>query len=217
MDPLNKKERTEAVLKMLLFFVLAVIIAAIPMYYSFRMPGIEAEWNSEQYDDMVKKLKDNETFEREFLRKTDSAIALFTAYQNEEDDVARDKIQLRYSNATNQMEDYLQQIEEDTVKADLYDNIIYTFNNLFSAWNEKVELEKEMNQTQSKQQELKEQISEHSQKIEEEEAKSLQEKEIDLIQKALDKHNGSKRLAAKELGTTERKLRKRMKELGMID
>lgn len=217
MDPLNKQERTQAVLKMLLFFVLAVIIVAIPMYYAFRMPELEAEWNSEQYDDVVKKLAENETFEREFLRKTDSAIALFTAYQNEEDDVARDKIQLRYSNATNQMEDYLQQIEEDSVRADLYDNIVYTFNNLFSAWNEKVELEKEMNKSQSRQQELKEKITEHSQKIEEEESKSFQQKEIELINDALQKHNGSKRLAAKELGTTERKLRKRMKELGMID
>ena len=45
----------------------------------------------------------------------------------------------------------------------------------------------------------------------------MQEKEVDLIQKALAKHNGSKRLAAQDLGTTERKLRKRMKELGMID
>ncbi|MDX8340118.1 helix-turn-helix domain-containing protein [Draconibacterium sp. IB214405] len=217
MDPLNKQERTQAVLKMLLFFVLAVIIVAIPMYYAFRMPELESEWNSEQYEDALKKLAENETFEREFLRKTDSAIALFTAFQIEEDEVARDKIQLRYSNATNQMEDYLQKIEEDSVRADLYDNIIYTFNNLFSAWNEKVELEKEMNKSQSKQQELKEKITEHSQKIEEEEAKSLQEKEIDLIQKALDKYNGSKRLAAQDLGTTERKLRKRMKELGMID
>jgi transcriptional regulator with GAF, ATPase, and Fis domain len=36
-----------------------------------------------------------------------------------------------------------------------------------------------------------------------------------LIKKALEKHNGDKKYAAKELGTTERKLRKRMKELGI--
>ncbi|WP_347841568.1 helix-turn-helix domain-containing protein [uncultured Draconibacterium sp.] len=221
MEALNKQERTEAVLKMLLFFVLAIIIVAIPMYYLFRLPEIEAEWNKEQYDDVLKKLADSERFEQQFLQKTDSAIALFTAYQKEEDEVARDKIQLRYSNATNQMEDYLQQIEQDSVRADLYDNIIYTFNNLFSAWNAKVEVEQqlaeELHQSKNKQQELRGIISEHSQKIEEEESKSFQEKEIELIADALQKHGGSKRLAAKELGTTERKLRKRMKELGMID
>ncbi|WP_297086286.1 helix-turn-helix domain-containing protein [uncultured Draconibacterium sp.] len=221
MEALNKQERTEAVLKMLLFFVLAIIIVAIPMYYLFRLPEIEAEWNKEQYDDVLKKLADSERFEQQFLQKTDSAIALFTAYQKEEDEVARDKIQLRYSNATNQMEDYLQQIEQDSVRADLYDNIIYTFNNLFSAWNAKVEVEQQLaevlHQSKNKQQELRGIISEHSQKIEEEESKSFQEKEIELIADALQKHGGSKRLAAKELGTTERKLRKRMKELGMID
>ncbi len=221
MDPLNKQERTAATIKMLIFFILAVIIVAIPMYFAFQLPEKEEQWNKEQYEDVLNQLKYNQQFEREFLQKTDSAIALFSAYQKEEDEVVRDKIQLRYSNATNQMEDYLQRIEQDTVKVDLYDNIIFTFNNLFGAWNMKNELEAQLEeclqQSQSKQKELKGIISEHTEKVEAEASKSLQEKEIDLIQKALTKHNGSKRLAAQELGTTERKLRKRMKELGMID
>lgn len=221
MDPLNKQERTEATIKMLLFFVLALIIVAIPMYYAFRMPDKEVQWNKAEYEELEKKLNNIEQFERDFLAKTDSAIALFNRYQNEEDQMTRDKIQLRYSNATNQMEDYLDRIGHDTLKVRLFDNVIYTYNNLFSAWSEKTKIESQLldclQQSQSKQQELKGIITEHSQKVEEEEAKSFQQKEIDLIQKALDKHNGSKRQAAKELGTTERKLRKRMKELGMID
>ncbi len=163
MDALNKQERTAATIKMLVFFILAVIIVAIPMYFAFRLPEKEAEWNKEQYEDVLNQLKNNKQFERDFLQKTDSAIALFSAYQKEEDEVARDKIQLRYSNATNQMEDYLQKIEADTVKADLYDNIIFTFNNLFGAWNMKNELEAEladcMQNSQSKQKELKSIIS----------------------------------------------------------
>jgi hypothetical protein len=39
MDPLNKKERTEAFIKMLLLFLLAVILVSIPMYYAFQMPA----------------------------------------------------------------------------------------------------------------------------------------------------------------------------------
>ncbi|NQU54765.1 MAG: hypothetical protein HQ522_19760 [Bacteroidetes bacterium] len=58
-------------------------------------------------------------------------------------------------------------------------------------------------------------ITKKTEIVTQENEKSIQEKEIDLIKKALDKHNGSKRLAAKELGTTERKLNKRMKELGI--
>lgn len=222
MDPLNKQERTEAIIKMLAFFLLAVIIVAIPMYYAFSLPEKEASWNKKEYDELVQQLKNSQQFERDFLQKTDSAIALFQTYQTEEDEVARDKIQLRYSNATNQMEDYLQRIAKDSVKVSLYDNVIFTYNNLFSAWNEKNDLQAEledcMNQSQSQKQELSKKegiISEKTEIVEKEEAKSIQQKEIDLIQKALDKHNGSKRLAAKELGYSERKLRKRMKELGI--
>ncbi|WP_346854007.1 helix-turn-helix domain-containing protein [uncultured Draconibacterium sp.] len=224
MDPLNKQERTEAVIKMLAFFLLAVIIVAIPMYYAFSLPEKEAEWNATEYNDLVKKLKDKEQFEKDFLQKTDSAIALFQAYQREEDEMARDKIQLRYSNATNQMEDYLERIANDSIRADLYDNVIFTYNNLFSAWNERNDLQDQLNecmeQSQSQKKELNKKseiLTEKTEFVEQERAKTIQEKEIDLINKALAKHNNSIRLAAKELGSTERKLRKRMKELGIID
>ena len=52
-------------------------------------------------------------------------------------------------------------------------------------------------------------------KVIKENEKTIREKEIDLINKVLNKHNGSIKSAAKELGTTERKLKKRMKELGI--
>lgn len=222
MDPLNKQERTEAVIKMLAFFLLAVIIVAIPMYYAFSIPEKEATWNKAEYETLVEKLRDSQQFERDFLQKTDSAIALFQSYQTEEDEVARDKIQLRYSNATNQMEDYLQRIVKDSVKVSLYDNVVFTYNNLFSAWKEKNDVQAQlddcMQQSSTQKQELSEKegiISEKTEIVEKEEAKSIQQKEIDLIKKALEKHNGSKRLASKELGISERKLRKRMKELGI--
>jgi transcriptional regulator with PAS, ATPase and Fis domain len=45
-----------------------------------------------------------------------------------------------------------------------------------------------------------------------EESLSLQEKEIDLIKKALEKHKGKRKLAAKELGISERTLYRKIKE-----
>jgi len=215
MDPLNKQERTEAVIKMLAFFLLAVIIVAIPMYYAFSLPEKEAVWNKTEHDELVKKLAEKEKSEREFLQKTDSAIALFNSYTLEEDEMARDKIQLRYSNATNQMEDYLQEISEDSVKVNLYDNVIFTYNNLFSVWNDKLELQAQLDDCMNQSTSQKKELTKKTEIVEQEEAKSIKQKEIDLVKKALEKHNGSKRLAAKELGTTERKLRKRMKELGI--
>lgn len=215
MDPLNKQERTEAVIKMLAFFLLAVIIVAIPMYYAFSLPEKEGAWNQTEYDELAMKLNKIESFEQEFLQKTDSAIALFQTYQLEEDEMVRDKLQLRYSNATNKMEDYLQQISDDTLMVDLYDNVIFTYNNLFSAWNERNELKAQLDDCMHNSQSQKKELSVKSEIVQQENAKSIQQKEIDLIRKALDKHNGSKRLAAKELGTTERKLKKRMKDLGI--
>ncbi len=45
-----------------------------------------------------------------------------------------------------------------------------------------------------------------------EESLSIQKKEIDLIKKALEKHNGRRKLAAKELGISERTLYRKIKE-----
>lgn len=45
-----------------------------------------------------------------------------------------------------------------------------------------------------------------------EESLSLQEKEIELIQKALKKHNGKRKLAAQDLGISERTLYRKIKE-----
>ncbi|HNT41784.1 MAG TPA: helix-turn-helix domain-containing protein, partial [Tenuifilaceae bacterium] len=45
-----------------------------------------------------------------------------------------------------------------------------------------------------------------------EESLSLEEKEVELIRKALDKHNGRRRQAASELGISERTLYRKIKE-----
>ena len=217
MDPLNKQERTEAFIKMLALFLLAVIIVAIPMYYAFQMPERENTLNQDKFNELVTQKEKTNKFEQQFLSKTDSAISLLNAYKNEEDELLRDKIQLRYSEVTNQLEDYLDELEEDTIKSQLFDNLVYTYNNLFSTVVEKNNLQAELDECLQTSQIKSREITKKEEIVAKEREKSIQEKEIDLIKKALNKHNGSKRLAAKELGTTERKLRKRMKELGMID
>ncbi len=49
----------------------------------------------------------------------------------------------------------------------------------------------------------------------EEESLSLQEKERELIEKALNKHNGKRKLAAKELGISERTLYRKIKQYNL--
>lgn len=54
-----------------------------------------------------------------------------------------------------------------------------------------------------------------AEEIEEEETLSLQEKEMELIQKALERNHGKRKLAAKELGISERTLYRKIKLLEM--
>ena len=48
-----------------------------------------------------------------------------------------------------------------------------------------------------------------------EESLSLADKEIELIQKALEKYNGKRKQAARELGISERTLYRKIKEYGL--
>ena len=48
--------------------------------------------------------------------------------------------------------------------------------------------------------------------IEEEEALSLHDKELELIKKSLERHNGKRKLAADELGISERTLYRKIKQ-----
>ena len=49
-----------------------------------------------------------------------------------------------------------------------------------------------------------------------EESLSIQDKEIDLIKRALSKHNGKRKNAAKELGISERTLYRKIKEYNLL-
>jgi len=51
--------------------------------------------------------------------------------------------------------------------------------------------------------------------IKEEETLSLQKKEMEIIKKALEKHNGKRKLAAKELGISERTLYRKIKQYNL--
>ena len=47
------------------------------------------------------------------------------------------------------------------------------------------------------------------------ESLSIQEKELELIKKSLDKHEGKRKLAAKELGISERTLYRKIKQFDL--
>ena len=51
-----------------------------------------------------------------------------------------------------------------------------------------------------------------AEEIEEEETLSLHDKELELIKKSLERHNGKRKLAASELGISERTLYRKIKQ-----
>ena len=51
-----------------------------------------------------------------------------------------------------------------------------------------------------------------AEEIQEEETLSLQDKELELIKKSLERHNGKRKLAAQELGISERTLYRKIKQ-----
>jgi hypothetical protein len=211
MDPLNKKERTEAFIKMLLLFLLTVIIVSIPMYYAFQMPANDQAVNSEEHQQLIAQLDESKKNDLEFLMLADSARALYVQYSKENIEVNRGRISNRFSGVLNNMEDIALRVESDTVKSDLYGHLIDAFNNLIVKNDNINELKANLKKaTESA-------GGGSSVASTPEPAKELtsEEKMIELIKTTLEKHNGNKKNAAKELGMTERSLKKKMDDLGM--
>jgi transcriptional regulator with PAS, ATPase and Fis domain len=88
------------------------------------------------------------------------------------------------------------------------------FNRLFQGTDMNVDLQ---TQTPVKPFDIKKQNESNIQDTEEilEESLSIRDKEIELIKKSLDKHNGKRKLAADELGISERTLYRKIKEYNL--
>lgn len=130
MDPLNKKERTEAFIKMLLLFLLTVVIVAIPMFYAFQMPTKDQAFSNKEFEQLKALIQENNKNDKELLLLADSAHSLFLQYSKETIEVNRGRISGRFSGVLNNMEDVARRVEIDTVRNDLYGHIIEAYSNL---------------------------------------------------------------------------------------
>jgi hypothetical protein len=132
MEPLNKQERTEAFVKVLVLFLLAVVLIAIPMYYAFTLPCKEINLNKAEYGSLNKQMSEMKRTDQQFLMKTDSAKLLCIKYEREDNKVARDKRRYQYSAISLDMEKLSNLISNDTLKSRLYANVVFSFDKLFS-------------------------------------------------------------------------------------
>jgi energy-coupling factor transporter ATP-binding protein EcfA2 len=206
MDPLNKKERTEAFVKMLLLFVLTVIVVSIPMYYAFRMPSYDNALSREKQEEMMALLEESKKNDQEFLLLADSAHTLYIQYSKEIIEVNRGRISNRFSGVLNHMEDIALRVENDSIKSDLYGHLIDAFNGL-------IVKNDDINQLKANLKKASESSGSSTSAPETVKELSSEEKLAELIKATLEKHNGNKKNAAKELGMTERSLKKKMEDL----
>jgi hypothetical protein len=132
MEPLNKQERTEAFVKVLVLFLFAVVMIAIPMYYAFMLPCKEKNLTWEEYELLKKQMSEMKHYDHQFLVKTDSAKLICNKYEQEENKVARDKRRFQYSAISLDMEKLSNTISNDTLKSRLYANAVYSFDKLFN-------------------------------------------------------------------------------------
>jgi chromosome segregation ATPase len=207
MDPLNKKERTEAFIKVMLLFLLTVTILAIPMYYAFRMPATEKAVNDKELANLKDGIRQGLETDVKFLALADSAQSLYVQYTKESVEAKRDRLSDRLSTVLNAMEDLSRTIEKDTARYDLYGHVVNAYGNLVVKNDDVNELKAELKKAAEK--------AEGGGGGGGAAAPSGDDQMKKLITSTLAKHNGNKKEAAKELGMTERKLKKKMEELGM--
>lgn len=211
MDPLNKKERTEAFIKMLLIFMVTVALTGLVIFHTFRMPAKEQDFSSDAYNELLKQADDVNAMNREFLLLADSARSLYFQYIKENTEVNRKRLIGRFSAVLNKMEDKVQQVESDTVRHDLFFHLIDAYNSLA----EKNDDIRALKEDLKKAVEAAEEGGGGGGPSDKAQELTSDEKMIDLIKAALEKHNGNKKNAARDLGMTERSLRKKMQDLGM--
>lgn len=221
MDPLNKKERTDAFIKMLLMFLLTLIIVLIPMYYVFRMPANEQAFTDEEHKQLLEIFKENKINDQEFLLLTDSARSLYLEYSKEESDLNKGRITDRFSGLLNKMEDAVFRVEADTVRSELYGHLIDAYSDLFMVNDDINMLKGDLVKTKEelkKTSEEKETMKGSKATVETDNTTKVltsEEQQFQLIKTTLEKNNGNIKNAAKELGMTERRLKKKMEELGI--
>ena len=84
MKPLNKKERTNLLMKFAGIFILGVLIILIPFYFILRLPGIESGMQSEE----LRKLEEILKIQKEYYAsKIESLETLFSKFNLPNEDL----------------------------------------------------------------------------------------------------------------------------------
>jgi len=137
MEPLNKKERTNLIIKFSAAFIIGILIILIPFYFMLRLPVYENDIWSKDYRNMQEQIKYQKQV---FSFQVDSVKRMVNRYDRAGQD-------MNMLNA--EMANYLTLMEEpfinDTVwTARMYKNIVQLFLDLKNAKADKIRAEAEM-------------------------------------------------------------------------
>jgi hypothetical protein len=137
MEPLNKKERTNLIIKFSAAFILGILIILIPFYFMLRLPVYENDILNKDFRNMQEQMK----YQKEvFSSQVDSVKRMVIRYDIASQDI--DKLNAEMATYLNLMEE---PFNKDTVwTARMYRNIVQLFLDLKKAKTDKIRSEAEM-------------------------------------------------------------------------
>lgn len=137
MKPLNKKERTNFILKFSASFVVGILIILVPFYFLLRLPEYENVIMTKEYKDMQSQMR----YQKEhFAVQVDSARHITDKYDLPNQDI--DKLNADLGNLLSEMENPF--ITDTSWTGIMYKNIVKSFIDLKKAKNAVIKSEQDL-------------------------------------------------------------------------
>jgi hypothetical protein len=137
MEPLNKKERTNLIIKFSAAFIIGILVIMIPFYFMLRLPVYENDIMTKDFRNMQEQMKYQKQV---FSFQVDSVKRMVIRYDIATQDI--DKLNAEMANYLNLMEE---PFNNDTVwTGRMYKNIVQLFLDLKKAKTDKIKAEADM-------------------------------------------------------------------------
>jgi hypothetical protein len=143
METKNKKERRKAFRGFLILYIIGIILVAIPLYFTFSLPGRENKHASKE----LQKMQEQENFQKNFIAtRMDSLQDLFERYDMKEVDIHKFNADVGYI-----LSEMDRSIGSDTSwRYYMYENIINTYLSLKKEKNELIEVKDKLSECQDR-------------------------------------------------------------------
>jgi hypothetical protein len=194
MEPLNKQERTEAFIKMLALFLVAMAAVALVMFMTIELPSKELDKCKSERDNLTSQMEVMVNSDHQFLLKADTAWTIYQKYDQENNEMARTKLRAQDSFISNDMERLSGALQNDTLKSRVYANLVFSFDKLFTSKNEILDLRDQLAKV----------IDKKDPDGPKPDLRTMKEKEIEILREVLNNNKRNIKNAAKEIDMPEK-------------